>query len=218
MSNILEVDHTNMIFVKGSPFLFSENHEVTLSDYYIGQFPVTGKLWKIVMDGDILSNFSKDRYNYPVVNISWKDIKENFLPKLNKKIIESSSESMIFRLPSEAEWEYSARGGKYSVKDLGYVGNNLDNNVINNLHIDSKPVGQNSKNKLGIQDIFENVWEWCEDAWQEDLTKIPKNGLPWKDIKAQYRVFRGGPNFTPRNYCEPMLHNFLLGFRLVCTK
>jgi formylglycine-generating enzyme len=213
MPNILEIDNTNMVFVKGSPFKMRENHEVTLSDYHIGQFPVTQKLWMFVMNGENPSNNSIGGENYPIVNVSWNDIVENFLPKLNKKIIESSSGYSDFRLPTEAEWEYAARGGRvYSNKDSDYVANNQENNVVNFNNTSTKPVGLNKKNELEIHDIFENVWEWCVDDWNQDLTKIPK------DTNGQYRVFRGGPYFTLRNYCEPMLRNPLLGVRLVCTK
>ena len=150
----------NMIPVKGGTFTMGsgkEQHQVTLSDYYIAQSELTQALWKAVM-GTNPSNVKGD--NLPVECVSWHDC-QLFIQKLNDLT------GLHFRLPTEAEWEYAAQGGQKS-KGYTYAGSNdidevawYTSNSENKLHA----VGEKLPNELGIYDMTGNVWEWCADTF-----------------------------------------------------
>ena len=157
-------------------------HQVTLKNYYIGETEVTQELWKTVM-GNNPSFF--DGSNLPVENISWEDCQE-FIRKLNAKT------GQKFRLPTEAEWEYAARGGKNS-KGYKYSGsNNLDDvswhegNSSNKTHA----VKTKSPNELGLYDMSGNVWEWCSDRFGNYTSAAQRN--PAGPDTGAFRVNRGG--------------------------
>ncbi len=147
-------------------------HSVTLGDYYIGKFEVTQELWEAVM-GSNPSYFKGS--NLPVEQVSWDDC-QTFIRKLN------SLTGKNFRLPTEAEWEYTARGGnrskgyKYSgsnnISDVAWYWENSGDRVlsgewdydkIKNNNCRTHPVGMKSPNELGIYDMSGNVYEWCQD-------------------------------------------------------
>ena len=152
----------NLVYVAGGTFQMGSNvgdydekpvHSVTLSDYYIGQTEVTQELWQAVM-GSNPSDF-KGAKN-PVNNVSWNDCQE-FIIKLNRLT------GGRFRLPTEAEWEYAARGGN---KSRGYIFSGSDylgsvawyeDNSGDEVH----PIGSKSANELGLYDMSGNVFEWC---------------------------------------------------------
>ena len=161
-------------------------HSVTLSDYYIGQTEVTQALWGAVM-GSNPSHFSGD--NLPVEFDSWNDDSWNdcqaFITKLNQMTGKN------FRLPTEAEWEYAARGGKKS-NGYKYSGSNTIDNVAwyhgnsNTTH----PVGTKQANELGLYDMSGNVWEWCQDWYGSYSSSALTN--PTGPTSGTYRVYRGG--------------------------
>ena len=166
------------------PFLWEKPaHQVTLTnDYYIGKYEVTQALWKAVM-GKNPSNFKGD--NLPVEQVSWDDCQE-FINKLNKIT------GKKFRLPTEAEWEYAARGGKKS-RGYQYSGSNnisdvawYDSNSGNKTHT----VGSKQANELGIYDMSGNVLEWCQD-WHDDYSSSSQTN-PTGANSGYYRVRRGG--------------------------
>ena len=166
------------------PFLWEKPaHQVTLTnDYYIGKYEVTQALWKAVM-GKNPSNFKGD--NLPVEQVSWDDCQE-FINKLNKIT------GKKFRLPTEAEWEYAARGGKKS-RGYQYSGSNnisdvawYDSNSGNKTHT----VGSKQANELGIYDMSGNVLEWCQD-WHDDYSSSSQTN-PTGANSGSYRVRRGG--------------------------
>lgn len=172
-----------MIFVKGGTFKLGNKVPVTLSDFEIGKYPVTQKLWMEIM-GNNPSRFNGD--DLPVDSVSWEDCQE-FLKKLNEKF-----PGRNYRLPTEAEWEYAARGGDSS-KGFEYAGSyNLDEVGWYSGNSDSKthPVGQKRANELGINDMSGNVWEWCQD-WFEDYVSTSQND-PIGPINGKDRVLRGG--------------------------
>ncbi|MBO7596978.1 MAG: SUMF1/EgtB/PvdO family nonheme iron enzyme, partial [Bacteroidales bacterium] len=170
-----------MIFVPGGTFQMGSNeyddekpiHSVTLSDYYIGETQVTQGLWRAVM-GDNPSNFKKGD-DYPVECVSWNDIVNKFLPELNRQTGKN------FCLPTEAQWEFAARGGNDS-KGYKYSGSNNIKDVAvydevsydlgdKNPNYGTHPVKSKSPNELGIYGMSGNVWEWCQDLYKEDHYK-----------------------------------------------
>lgn len=158
-------------------------HQVTLSDYYIGETEVTQELWKRVM-GSNPSGFSGSS-KLPVENVSWNDC-QNFITKLN------ALTGKQFRLPTEAEWEFAARGGnmsqgyKYSgSNDIDFVAWNVGNSD-NKTH----EVGTKAPNELGIYDMSGNVWEYCQDWYGSYSSSAQTN--PTGPSSGEDRVIRGG--------------------------
>ena len=140
-------------------------HQVTLSDYMIGKTEVTQELWEAVM-GNNPSYFKGD--DKPVMVNAWYDCQQ-FLNKLNSLTSNSRPKGMVFRLPTEAEWEYAARGGRKS-KGYKYSGSEVPLSVAwcsvwNNAG--PQPVATKSPNELGIYDMSGNVSEWCSDWYGE---------------------------------------------------
>lgn len=190
-------------------------HQVTLSDYYIGETVVTQELWMAVM-GNNPSYWKVD--DLPVEMVSWEDAQE-FIEKLNR---ETGRE---FRLPTEAEWEYAARGGN---KSQGYKYSGSDNldevawydgNSGDKIH----PVKEKKANELGLYDMSGNVWEWCQDWYGEYSGKAQTN--PQGPSSGVQRVCRGGCWLDDARYCRvshctdlpPAYSHFYLGFRLVMS-
>lgn len=172
-----------MVRVDGGSFMMGSNdgrrekpiHLETVKTFWIGRTEVTQALWEAVM-GSNPSYFKGS--NLPVENVSWDDCQE-FIERLNRKT------GKKFRLPSDAEWEYAARGGnrsagyKYSgSNDIGRVAW-YDDNSNGNTH----PVASKLDNELGLYDMSGNVWEWCQDCWRKNYSAA---------YDCSYRVFRGG--------------------------
>ena len=162
-------------------------HSVTLPDYYIGQTEVTQELWEAVM-GSNPSYFTGDNRR-PVEKVSWDDCQE-FIEKLNRLTGKN------FRLPTEAEWEYAARGGN---KSRGYKYSGSDNPDIVAWYSDisrgkTHPVAQKQANELGLYDMSGNVWEWCKD-WYGGYSSNSQNN-PIGASTGSYRVVRGGSWFN----------------------
>ena len=199
------------------------SHTVTLSTYYIGETEVTQALWKAVM-GSNPSRIMGDKR--PVEHVSWDDCQE-FIRKLNKLTGEK------FRLPTEAEWEFAARGGTKSA-GYKYSGSN-DINAVAWYNVNAHDKGKSSPdygthvvktkkpNELGIYDMSGNVAEWCSD-WFGDYTGATQTN-PQGAPSGSYRdrVHRGGSWSYYARYCRssnrlystPALRNYDLGLRLV---
>ena len=158
-------------------------HRVTLTnDYYIGKYEVTQVLWQAVM-GNNPSKFKGD--NLPVEQVSWEDC-QKFLSKLNRIT------GKTFRLPTEAEWEYAARGGNKS-RGYQYSGSNNLSDVAwirDNSGKKTHAVGTKQPNELGIYDMSGNVWEWCQDWYGEYSSSSQINPTGAND--GFRRVYRGG--------------------------
>lgn len=187
-----------MIKVKGGTFtmggtaeqgsdIYSDEiptHRVTLSDYYIGQTEVTQALWKAVM-GKNPSEFKGK--NRPVENVSWNDC-QTFIRKLNKLT------GRHFRLLTEAEWEYAARGGNKS-RGYKYSGGNSLGTVAwyaENSGDTTHEVKTKQPNELGIYDMSGNVVEWCNDWFSEDYYTESQVSNPKGPSSGPYHLARGG--------------------------
>ena len=191
-------------------------HRVTLTnDYYIGKYEVTQALWQAVM-GNNPSGFKGD--NLPVENVSWKDC-QDFMSKLNRIT------GKTFRLPTEAEWEYAARGGKKS-RGYQYSGSNNLSDVawyLDNSGKKTHAVGTKQPNELGIYDMSGNVWEWCQDRYDHYSSSSLTN--PTGANSGSFRVFRGGCWYVI-GFCRSSYRNIYmpddrgnhLGLRLVLSE
>ena len=173
-------------------------HQVTLSDYYIGQTEVTQALWEAVMGETSTGDDPLWTYeeglgaNYPAYYISYDDVL-SFISKLNNLISKLNNlTGRTFRMPTEAEWEYAARGGNKSKGYLYSGGNTLDNVgwYEDNSDETTHPVAQKSANELGLYDMSGNVYEWCSD-WYGDYSSSSQTN-PTGPSTGSIRVLRGG--------------------------
>ena len=187
-------------------------HSVTLSTYYIGETEVTQELWQAVM-GKNPSSFSGGKR--PVENLTWNSC-QDFITKLNRLT------GHRFRLPTEAEWEFAARGGNKS-RGYKYAGSNTIDNVAwyrGNKNNQTHDVATKDANELGLYDMSGNVSEWCQDwlgHYSSDSQTNPKGpasyiyrvcrGGGWNDISRDCRV-------SSRDSHDPGLNGFDLGFRI----
>ena len=187
-------------------------HQVTLSSYYIGETEVTQALWEIVM-GSNPSYFKGS--NRPIEKISWKDC-QIFIEKLNQKT------GRKFRLPTEAEWEFAARGGNKS-KGYTYSGSNNLSDVAwftDNSSSQTHDVKTKQANELGLYDMSGNVWEWVQD-WKGDYPSTAQTN-PTGPSSGSDRVYRGGSwpylardsRVSSRSSYAPVSRGNFLGLRL----
>ncbi|MCO6493220.1 MAG: formylglycine-generating enzyme family protein [Phaeodactylibacter sp.] len=231
----------DMVRVQGGPFTMGcqegrdtdcdddekPRHDVTVPDFSIGRYEVTQEQWRAVMGSDPPELYNKGCDQCPVERVSWNDIKE-FLQKLN------AMTGQRFRLPTEAEWEYAARGGRRSQGFLYSGSNNIDevawygeNYRQGNTHGEqqtTRPVGGKKANELGLYDMSGNVWEWVEDDWHNNYEGAPTNGSAWVDRpdRGAYRVYRGGGWVNTAGFCRaarrdldaPAGRSIDVGFRL----
>ena len=187
-------------------------HQVTLSSYYIGETEVTQELWQTVM-GSNPSYFKG--FHRPVEEVSWEDCQE-FIRRLNQKT------GRNFRLPTEAEWEYAARGGRKS-NGSKYVGGSSMDDVAwydGNSNSQTHDVGQKRPNELGLYDMAGNVWEWCQD-WYGDYSssaqtnpKGPSSGSGRVDRGGGWDYYAGGCRVSDRGCYNPSNRINDLGLRL----
>ena len=201
----------------GAEFDETPAHKVKLTkDYFIGETEVTQALWEAVM-GSNPSGFCKDdpdRGSLPVENMSWNEIcvKDGFLDKLNDVLQGQLPEGRKFRLPTEAEWEYAARGGHKSPKvQTMYSGSGTIGEVAwykNNSKGKTHPVKSLKANSLGLYDMIGNVWEWCSD-WYDNTyyTDSSNNGAktvtdPQGPGAGSERIARGGSSDEGPGICR----------------
>ncbi len=192
----------------------SPYHRVTISqDYYIGKFEVTQELWEAVM-GTNPSNWKA--FDRPVECVSWNDAME-FCAELSRMT------GRRFTLPTEAQWEYAARGGKKST-NAKYSGSSSAANVAwydGNSGSQTHPVGRLRANELGIYDMSGNVWEWCLD-WKGSYSSASQTD-PMGPSSGSDRVLRGGSWNNYAGYCSVSNRSYYTpdnrfnsnGFRLV---
>ncbi len=223
-----QLSESELVRVAGGKYLMGSKdaseweqpvHWVRLADFYIGKHLVTQGFWKSVT-GRTPSEFKGDKH--PVNNVSWEDIQQ-FLTSLNDKTSKS------FRLPSESEWEYAARGGRYS-QDYIYAGSDKLSQVgwyDDNSNDETHEVGLLLPNELGLYDMSGNVWEWCADDWHDNYKGAPADGSAWVDRpdRGAGRVLRGGGCINSAERCRPAVRSWLgpdyrgdsFGFRLAVS-
>ena len=216
------MSNPKMIYAEGGTFRMGCNdgyaakapHEVTLSSFYIGQFIVTQKEWEAVMNSNPSTMKGDD---LPVTDVSWYYV-QKFITKLNAQT------GKQYRLPTEAEWEFAARGGIES-RGFKYAGSDIADEVAwyyDNSSVGPQPVGQKKANELEIYDMSGNVFEWCQD-WYGEYPSTPQVNPKGPD-SGPYLVCRGGSwcNSLPPHVADARgeslpsgFRDYDLGFRLV---
>lgn len=227
-----------MIWVEGGDFLMGCTSEqsdcgadeqnvrrVTVDGFYIGMLEVTQLQWEKVVGTSIYQQKTKADYsytygvgpNYPMYYVSWDEAME-FCRLLSNKT------GRTYTLPTEAQWEYAARGGNKN-EGTKYAGSNMidavawyDSNSAHNAHI----VGSKRANALGIYDMSGNVWEWCKDWYANSYVSYDTNN-PVGPSSGSSRVYRGGSwlnsasscRVADRNSVSPGYRDYCLGFRVV---
>jgi len=234
LCNAPKAPEIEMVHVQGGTFEMGDNsdvdaspvHLVSLSDYEIGKYEITLEQWQSIMGNYDTNNL---RVTQQMVDgrddlkfISWDDV-HNYIKILNKLT------GKKYRLPTEAEWEYAARGGNAS-ENYVYSGSNNINEVgfcIENSRIEDTPKrrkqGVMAPNELGLYDMSGNVWEFCEDYYNYYTEEPKANPLCMQSNKLGQRVLRGGSYLDPMEYCkthkrekvDPQNENNCYGFRLV---
>jgi formylglycine-generating enzyme len=239
-----------MVFVKGTgngTYLFGTEDKISIviKDFYISKYPVTQRLWENII-GHNPSHFIG--VNRPVETVSFSDITRNngFLDKLNSSRGSSYklNSDTVFRLPSETEWEYAARGGTHWTDGFIFSGSDDSNSVawyeqnsgkyfepgiltkLKNTEkgTETHDVGLKLPNQLGIHDMCGNVWEWCQDYFHSDIQEIPKDGSPCV-YESGDRVLRGGCHHNWDIHCTvskryeifPEAKDECIGFRIAAS-
>ncbi len=190
-------------------------HRVQIQSFAIGKYEVTQGEWLAVMGTNPAENTGLSR---PVDQVSWKDIQE-FIRKLNHKT------GQKFRLPSESEWEYAARGGSETEWSHGSEDTDLPLYAwfYANSEQRTQAVGQKLPNPFGLYDMHGNVMEWVQDCWHMNYVDAPSDGRAWTtNCSDDWRVIRGGsvndyPSDLRSAYRSGSSHSeriFGVGFRL----
>ena len=218
------INEPDMVTVQGGRFAMGGNennnekpiHNVTLSSFKIAKYETTLAQWQKVMGSN--PSGRKDCMDCPVTAVGWDDI-QTFIQKLN------TLSGKNYRLPTEAEWEYAARGGTKS-KKFEYAGSNDVNAVawtFANSGSITHPVGQKEANELGLYDMSGNVWEWCNDWYDENYYDKSPEDNPKGPATGPHRVFRGGnlasePAKSRVAYRNPFQLGYgTMGFRLASS-
>jgi formylglycine-generating enzyme required for sulfatase activity len=200
-------------------------HEVCVDDFYMGKTEVTQKQWKTIM-GSNPSFFSNCGDNCPVDTVSWKDVQE-YISKLNSRTFGDKKLTSIYRLPTEAEWEYAARSGGKSERYSGgddvyffawYTGTAAE-------EYNTRPTATKAPNGLGLYDMSGNVSEWTSDWYNSNYYSNSPRNNPVGPVSGDLRVVRGGNwgveatdlRSTYRNYLTPDYRGSGVGFRLLKT-
>jgi len=169
-------------------------HKVTIEKpFYLCRYPVTQEQWQKVM-GNSPSYFKGKKY--PVENISWAEV-QIFFKKLNS-LEKANGNNRVYRLPTEAEWEYSARSGTTTAYFFGDDESKLTDYAwfLGNSGLETHPVGLKDPNPWGLYDIYGNIGEWVQDEYHINYKGAPADGKAWENhfpsISTPVRVRRGG--------------------------
>jgi formylglycine-generating enzyme required for sulfatase activity len=220
-NNLVKIDGGSFIMGGDKDEAEQPKHKVTVSNFEMGRTLVTQEQYQAVMRVENPAYFIGK--NHPVEQVSWDDARR-FCEELSRLTGDS------YRLPSEAEWEFTCRSGTnseyysgFGIDDLARAGWYLENSKGT-----SRPVGEKVPNGFGLFDMHGNVWEWCEDDWHSSYElpdqKAPDDGSAWIDKQRDVRrVLRGGSwvndslkcRSASRDYDYTSNRNFGIGFRLV---
>lgn len=193
-----------MIYVEGGTFKMGDGpvperpiHDVTLDSFFIAETQVTQELWEYIMECNPSRYIGKQ---VPIQNIHWLDC-QAFIKRLNERT------GLKFRLPTEAEWEYAAKGGNKS-EGYRYSGSNYVRRVAcyGNNHYGPQDVKKLEPNELGIYDMSGNVWEWCYDRYDTYPSSPQVN--PKGAETGDYKIIRGGAYDDGFEYCVSTLRNW----------
>ncbi|OQX76032.1 MAG: hypothetical protein B6D54_04730 [Epsilonproteobacteria bacterium 4484_65] len=199
-------------------------HEVVFNyDFEIAKYPVTFEEYDLFCE-DTGKRKPDDkgwgRGKRPVINVSWRDAKE-YCKWLSEKTGEN------YRLPTEAEWEYSCRAGTITKWSFGDDAKELEKYAWYSKNSEGKthPVGEKLPNPWGLYDMHGNVWEWCEDDWVDNYEKTPRDGRAYVNEKSGGKVLRSGSwnviavstRSAFRYRVIPVIHISNGGFRLLRT-
>ena len=203
-------------------------HKVTLSNFLIGETEVTQALWEAVMGTTVSEQRDKanpslplrgEGASYPMYYVSWNEAME-FCKKLNEKLRSQLSSGYQFALPTEAQWEYAARGGNKS-QHYKYAGSNSIGDVAwYKGYVRAHPVKNKHANELGLYDMSGNVWEWCSDRYRKYRRWAQTN--PKGPFLGFRRVLRGGAWNADSWFCRVSFHcgntpgsrDYDVGFRI----
>jgi sulfatase modifying factor 1 len=220
---------TGGTFTMGDEYGFNKHeqptHQVTLSDFYIGKTEVTVAQYRVYCNATGVSMPEEPSFgwtnNAPIVNVSWSAA-INYCDWLSEKLDKNIS------LPTEAQWEYAARGGNQSqgytyaggpsMATAGWYTDNSEDKTHN--------VATKKANELGLYDMSGNVWEWCRDWYDGDYYASSPSTNPKGPTSGAYRVLRGGGWYDSaarcrvafRNYYDPSYRYFNYGFRVALSQ
>ncbi|MFN9616057.1 MAG: SUMF1/EgtB/PvdO family nonheme iron enzyme [Dolichospermum sp.] len=225
-----------MVAIPGGKFLMGSpegqgddsekpQHQVTVPPFFMGKYPVTQAQWERVADLpkvkiDLRSKPSHFQgANLPVENVSWHDAQE-FCARLSKIT------GKLYRLPSEAEWEYACRANTTTPY---YFGDTITTDLVNhrNKYGQTTEVGKFPPNAFGLYDMHGNVWEWCEDGWHKNYINAPiwpNDSIAWISSNNK-QILRGGSWIDLRGLCRSACRNgnnayyrcYDYGFRVACS-
>ena len=189
-------------------------HQVTVSSFFLGKYPVIQEQWKTVTGKN---PFEFTGANHPIETVSWNEAME-FCRQLSEKT------GHTYRLPTEAEWEYACRAGRTTAY---YFGEAVTTELVNyqSEYKGTTEIGRFSPNAFGLYDMHGNVWEWCADWYDKDYYAQSPEKDPRGPASGSDRVIRGGfwdgdarlVRAACRNWDAPVLRSFGIGFRLVRT-
>lgn len=210
----IDIANDELVFVKGGSFLMgaqaqdpnspnydiqatkseSPVHQVAISSFYLMKNEVTQALWEYVVNNVSPDSMESSMNTHPICNVSYEKIINEFIPKLNKMT------GIAYRLPTEAEWEYAARGGQEDsyTSSMGVIGEYLKFAGSNNSSLvacwglnEVAPIKTKLPNALGVYDMSGNVWEWCSD-WFSTQYSSNNTTNPQGASSGDKRVLRGG--------------------------
>jgi formylglycine-generating enzyme required for sulfatase activity len=195
------------------------SHPVQVAPFYLGKYEVTQAQWQAVM------GYNPSSYKHPqrpVDQVTWLEV-QSFIERLNR--LEGTS---LYRLPSEAEWEYAARAGTKGKWSFGDDPTQLSRFAWFGQHgdIGTQLVGGRAPNPWGLYDMYGNVWEWVQDCWHDNYNGAPREATIWSGGDCSLRMLRGGGWNSPAEYTRsavrgsysPQMNDPADGFRLARSR